>query len=357
MRVTLRTPPLKRQSGTTRHAVALAEGLRKAGAAVAVEQELHFEMKLGSRWIGGDMSARLGRLWPPRRADVVHATTLYCNPTLRSADVVTVHDVMPVSHPELYGSSDKGVAKMLAKIRRVLRRGCLHVTTRHVQAEIEEYVMGADRALLPVVPHGLDHGRFFPDPGPDPALFPGRMNILVVAQHERRKRVDVLLEAVRDLPFVRVLQVGPKQPPPLHQAMAAKVWEAAAPLVTQGRYEHLGVVDDPRLRRLLSSADVVVAPSVAEGFGWPPLEALACGAKVVASDIPPHREVLGDAVRYSAVDALLLQEGLDNLWDGEQVREELFPPMAERLAQAGKYTWERHIEGMLGVYEMAAGRR
>jgi glycosyltransferase involved in cell wall biosynthesis len=66
----------------------------------------------------------------------------------------------------------------------------------------------------------------------------------------------------------------------------------------RGELFHLSAVPSAELRALYSTATAVVCPSVAEGFDIPSVEALRCGATVVASDIPTHREILGDAALY-----------------------------------------------------------
>lgn len=60
----------------------------------------------------------------------------------------------------------------------------------------------------------------------------------------------------------------------------------------------VGYQSDERVKALMMGAKALVSPSLLEGFGIPPLEALACGTKVIVSDIPVHREIYGDAVAY-----------------------------------------------------------
>jgi len=89
---------------------------------------------------------------------------------------------------------------------------------------------------------------------------------------------------------------------------------------------HLGIVSDDRRDALLHHAVAVLVPSRLEGFGLVPLEALAVGASVVASDIPAHREVLGDAVKFfppgdakAALAKILEAAGASDLERSEQI--------------------------------------
>jgi glycosyltransferase involved in cell wall biosynthesis len=98
-------------------------------------------------------------------------------------------------------------------------------------------------------------------------------------------------------------------------------------------------------------ADVLVFPSWVEGFGFPPLEAMACGAPVVASNIPVLRETLGDAAITVPPDdwmqlAVAVQKVLTNAF--------LRRILAERgLARARRFRWQDTAQRVLGVYEEA----
>ena len=99
-----------------------------------------------------------------------------------------------------------------------------------------------------------------------------------------------------------------------------------------------GAVDDEDLAAIYTGAHALVFPSDDEGFGLPPVEALACGTPVAACDVPALREVLGDRVALSAVGDL---DGL------VRAAEALRRPAPPRRHGAGR-TRPRHVGGLRG---------
>jgi glycosyltransferase involved in cell wall biosynthesis len=106
-----------------------------------------------------------------------------------------------------------------------------------------------------------------------------------------------------------------------------------------------GYVTDAQLRALYESAACFVFPSRYEGFGLPPLEAMACGCPVIASDAASIPEVCGDAaLSFDRDDPAALRAQLDRLLGD--------PALRAALAEAGRhraatYTWERAARGLL----------
>lgn len=117
----------------------------------------------------------------------------------------------------------------------------------------------------------------------------------------------------------------------------------------------LGRVPDEGLAELYGAADALLFPSFWEGYGWPPLEAMACGTPVVASDIAPIAEVCGDAALVAdprdigaltrATRAVLLADAL-----ADQMR-------IRGIERASRFTWARTIDGFGAAYEGIAEAR
>lgn len=128
---------------------------------------------------------------------------------------------------------------------------------------------------------------------------------------------------------------------------------------TLGLSDHVhdvGRVNDERLVEVYNAADVFLFPSFAEGFGWPVVEAMACGTPVVASDIPALRELGEDAALYASPDdPLALADAVRSVLDD--------PTRAAALSDAGRarasrFAWETAIDAYEHLYrEVAAAAR
>ena len=178
----------------------------------------------------------------------------------------------------------------------------------------------------------------------------GRPWVLHVGTCNKRKRIDVLLDvvaAVREtVPDLRLVKVGGE--------WTADHRERIARLGLAGAITHVCGLTRSELADVYRRARVVLIPSGAEGFGLPVVEALACGAAVVASDIPALREAggpaavfvpVGDVGAWSDLVAMLLTDPA------------AAPPRADRLAWAGRFTWTAHAEIIARAYHRLLGRR
>lgn len=158
-----------------------------------------------------------------------------------------------------------------------------------------------------------------------------------------RKRIDVLLRVFAEvragLPELGLVQVGGTFSP-----------EQCRLLERLGLAD--GVLQLPSISRselavFYRCAAAVLQPSEAEGFGLPMIEALACGAVVVASDIPVLREVGGEAALYCPVgDVASWTERIRLLLSGAAPA----PPLSIRLDRAARYSWDAHARIVLDAY-------
>ena len=114
-----------------------------------------------------------------------------------------------------------------------------------------------------------------------------------------------------------------------------------------------GYVPEADLPALYSAADLFVFPSLYEGFGLPPLEAMACGTPVVCSNSSSLPEVVGDAaVTVDPYDVEALAQAMHRVLSDANLRDEL---RAKGLARTAQFTWERTARETWRVYEKVLG--
>ncbi len=131
------------------------------------------------------------------------------------------------------------------------------------------------------------------------------------------------------------------------------LYEETQQLVTKLKIEKkvrfLGRVSELELITLYSMADVFAFPSFFEGFGVPPLEAMACGAPVITSNTSSLPEVVGDAaLLIDPYNTSELAQAMIRLLEDEKLREEL---QQKGYARAQLFTWPKSASKMLSVYQ------
>jgi glycosyltransferase involved in cell wall biosynthesis len=211
-------------------------------------------------------------------------------------------------------------------------------STQAVRCEMEAYSL-VDPSRLVHAPYGVAV-EFTADGPSDQTHAPF---ILHVGSNIPRKRIDVLLKTFSglrrrfvDLKLVKVGGEFTKQQQNLIRELGLREFIV-----------HREGLSRVEIAALYRGASAVLLPSDAEGFGLPVVEALACGAAVIASDLPVLREVGGDAVKYAPV-------GDVDAWVDAVARTIEHPsecPTRElRLAQAGKFTWANHARIIREAY-------
>jgi len=285
-------------------------------------------------------------------ADLFHNISYTLPFAVRGPSVVTIHDISYTRHPEWFPA--KAGAFLRCGTRRAARRADLIVTDSQFSAgEIAE-VYGVDPARIEVVPLATD--AIFA-PRRDLAEVRRRYDlphryVLYVGGIHARRRVDLLLRACAQvLPArdVHLVVAGPSSGDGFDTRTVAERLGLAE------RIRLLGFVPEEDLPGLYGAAAAFAWPAVYEGFGLPPLEALACGTPTVVADAGSLPEVVGDAALLAAPDDVRsLADALARLLDDGD--------LAQRLAAAGpeqaaRYSWAETARRMLAVYRRCLSER
>lgn len=335
LRAHVHAPPAA-LSGVALYAERLHRELTRLVDATLVRRQAR-EWRIAGKVVGGTATRLLSRAVSIGRGELVHAVDPMSAPVWGRLDVLTVHDVLSLQHPELYGRRQADVDRRL--LRAALAKEPLVATPTHAARAALLGHVEYDPERVFVSSHGVDARVLAGAAGPAPHVLDGRLpTILVNMDDDPRKRTDVLIEACRDLP-VRVVHVGARRHGyPAHTTRVERASHALS-----GRYVRLERVDAATLGALYAHCDLYVHLTHGEGFGMPPVEAMACGARVLASDVGVMREVLGAHARYVAIEPGVVRETIRAILARE-------PVTRASTAHARGYTWAKHAREMAGLY-------
>jgi glycosyltransferase involved in cell wall biosynthesis len=270
---------------------------------------------------GGRLRRALGR----EHADAFHFPLTVMLPAVDVPAATTVHDLQHEAFPQYFSRPQ------LAYRRRVYGRSVrasvmVIAVSGHVRDDLVAR-LGYPSERIRVIYHGVDHARFTPD-GRDREPF-----LLYPANWWPHKNHELLLEAFatvrRARPQLRLVLTGSGHPGSLPDGVSS-----------------LGRVADAELVELYRSAAALVFPSLYEGFGLPPVEAMACGCPVAVSRVASLPEVCGGAAVYFD------PASVDDIARG--IAEVLDRPPSGGPERAALFTWEEFARRHDDVYRRLA---
>lgn len=265
-------------------------------------------------------------------------------PLIPSISLLAVRAGVAPAVGTFHAATESSVGYALARtwlgreLKKVARRTAVSDAARALAAR---YFPGEYR----IVPNGIDVKRFA---SAEPLDLGRRPTILFLGRIERRKGLEVLIQAVASLgdlsPTLVVVGRGPREG--AARSLARRL---------QIDVDWLGGVDDETIPRLYRSADVFSAPNLGgESFGIVLLEAMAAGTRVVCSDLDAFRSVAGDAATLArrgdprSLAAALRRNLGEERGAGEKVE------VGRRRAEG--FDWSVLVDELVGIYREAAGR-
>jgi alpha-1,3-rhamnosyl/mannosyltransferase len=284
-----------------------------------------------------------------KRFDVYHEPNIlaleFDGPT-----VITVHDLSWIRHPEAHPI--ERVRAMNRYFETGLRQAHAIITdSAFVKQElidvfgvgaelITPIALGVDSLFKPLKPaqttavlsrHQLKYGHYF----------------LAVGTLEPRKNLALALKAFLQLPSV-IQQQNPLVLIGMKGWHTSALEQQIAPFVRSGQVRQLGYLDRTELAILMAGARTLVYPSIYEGFGLPPLEAMACGIPVICTNSSSLPEVVGnsgvliDAHNDQALATAMVRMVEDNDWRTELAH--------KAIDRAASLTWSQCVQKTMDVY-------
>jgi glycosyltransferase involved in cell wall biosynthesis len=261
--------------------------------------------------------------------DAVHYPLTVPSPRVNAPTIVTLHDVQHRDLPEFFGPARRSFRR-LAYDRAARSAEAVVVTSEFVRERARE-VLDLDSARIHVVPLAIDHSVFRPqlEEREPMVLYPARG-----WPHKNHARLFKAFASLRETrPQLRLVLTGG----------GLERLEALPEGV-----ESLGEVPASQLASLYRRAACLVYPSLYEGFGIPPLEAMACGCPVAASNAGAIPEVCGDAaVLFDPTDVEAMAAAM---LEADTRRDEL---STLGLARAALFTWDETARQHEDVYRAA----
>jgi glycosyltransferase involved in cell wall biosynthesis len=259
--------------------------------------------------------------------------------------VVTLHDLAYHHFPETFGPFSRLYLKWHHE-HAANRADRVIAVSEHAKRDMIE-VLGLSADGIDVIHHGV--APAFREPAGEAPDLPAPY-VLSVGTIQARKNLDVLVQAVA--------RVRERRSEPVTLAIAGRRgWktEAFDAACRTTPVSMLGLVKDEALPALYAHAALFVQPSSYEGFGLTAVEAMACGAPVVAADAGSLPEVVDRAgLLVAPRDVEALADAIERILDDPAQRDRLRQAGLER---AGHFTWERSAADHMECYRKAASKR
>ena len=304
-------------------------------------------------------SAGLPRYIQESKPDLFHGTNYDVPLWLRCATVLTIHDLSHLLHPETH--EKRSVRRARRRLPLMARTADAIITpTESVRRQVCERLKTSPEKVF-AIPEAA-RASFHPLPFAATADVRQRLGVrddflLTVGTLEPRKNLSLLVSA-----FEEVTRARPQSNTQLVIAggrgwLSGPLFSAIERSPVRDRIVLADYLHDDVLRALYASCRAFIYPSLYEGFGLPPLEAMACGAPVIVSRIPALTDTTGGAALLFDPRSVgeLTQKILELLddEDGENARRALSTAGQRRAAE---FSWERTAHETLQVYAEAVKR-
>lgn len=281
------------------------------------------------------------------KADIYHFFNFIIPPNIKGKIVNTVYDMVFIRYPET-------MSKITHKIHQEhLKRSCndadiILTISQNTKNEIMEFVK-IDSDKIQIAYPAVDHSVFFQNK--DYKLIKEKYNIktdyiLYFGTLEPRKNITSIIKAFKivseknkDISLVLAGRKG---------WMYDEIFALAEEFKLEDKIIFTGYVPEEDASAIYSCASAFIFPSLYEGFGIPPLEAMACGTPVIASNTSALPEVVGNAgILVNPLDIENIAFEMDRLINDDKLKKEY---SEKGLTQAKRFSWEESAKKALEIY-------
>ncbi|ADU96640.1 glycosyl transferase group 1 [Thermovibrio ammonificans HB-1] len=257
-------------------------------------------------------------------------------PLFKRYQIVTVHDLAFLRYPECFSASFAKWYSFL--IPRIVKNSLRVLTVSHFSREEIVNFLGVSPERITVIYNAVSE-KFFYDPCVEKENI-----VLAVGSLDPRKNLLRLIDAFKKLNLhdYTLFIVGQQSKIFRNSKLEALIRNLSNVKIT-------GYLTDEELVKLYQRAKLFIYPSVYEGFGLPPLEAMACGTPVIVSNVASLPEVCGDAAYYInpfSVDDIA--NGIRCVLEDDVLQKEL---ISKGLKRVKRFTWENSVKKLVSVIE------
>ena len=249
--------------------------------------------------------------------------------------VMTIHDLSFLENPKWFSKGYYWWYKIMTPLA---VRTSKHIITvsEFSKKEILRFYPFIKEKKISVVYNAADRNVFRHLPQ---NFTPEMPFVLAVSSLDPRKNFMRLIEAFKDIKEVSLYIVG---------SYNRVFTQQAGYTASQDNIRFVGRVPDKELVRLYNQATCFIFPSIYEGFGLPPIEAMNCGCPVLASDIPVLREVCGDAAIYfNPNDTESIQNAIQQFLKLDEEERKKLQDLGYKNAQ--RFSWEKSAQHIISV--------
>jgi glycosyltransferase involved in cell wall biosynthesis len=255
--------------------------------------EAKFKNKtLGMGYIGENLPLSIRRYLPVilknHNPKVFHSSYFRICKNKSTKNIVTVHDF-------IYEKYDNGLRKRvhLAQKNYALKNAdAIVCVSENTKQDLVSYLPWIDESIVRVIHNGVGNDFFVEENSGNLHVDTSPPYILFVGSRSQHKNFDAVISLMKaetvELLSLLLITVGGGELSKQHELLLS-------PITAKGKYKHISSVSNSALRKLYNEAYCVVYPSLYEGFGMPPLEAMACGCPVICADSSSIPEVVGNA--------------------------------------------------------------